>query len=39
METTGGDASWINEENEKHNIIIYNMVRTGLLVSNKDENK
>ena len=27
METTGGDISWINGKNERHNRIIHNMVR------------
>ena len=31
METTGGDASWINVNNEGHNRSIHNMVRAGLL--------
>ena len=35
VETTGGDASWINENNEKHNISIHNIVRAGLIDSNQ----
>ena len=31
METTGGDTSWINRNNERHNIRIQNMVRAGLI--------
>ena len=31
METTGEYASWINEENEQHNIIIPKMVIAGLI--------
>ena len=37
METTGGDASWINGKNERHNRSIHNMVRSGLLDSNQHE--
>ena len=37
METTGGDVSWINKKNERNNIIIHNMVRSGLIDSNKHE--
>ena len=39
METTGGDASWLNGKNERHTTSIHNMVREGLLESNKHENK
>ena len=38
METTDGDASWLNEKNERHNTIIYNMVIAGLLDSNQHAN-
>ena len=34
METNGGDTSWLNRNNERHNIRIHNMVREGLTVSN-----
>ena len=40
METTGGDLSWLNVKNERHNISIHNMVISGHLDSNqhtKDE--
>ena len=33
------DASRINVNNERHGIIIHNMVRSGLLDSNQHENK
>ena len=39
METTGGDALWINGKNEIQNISIDNMVIEGLLDSNQYENK
>ena len=39
IETTGGDASFLNGKNEGHNRIINNMVRSGLLESNQHENK
>ena len=39
METTGGDAYWLNGKNERHNIIIHNMERSALLDSNQHENK
>ena len=39
METTGGDASWINGNNERHNRSIHNMVISYLLDSNQHENK
>ena len=35
METTGGDASWLNGENKEHNRNIQNMVISGLLDSNQ----
>ena len=34
MENTGGDTSWINRNNERHNIRIQNMVRAGLIENN-----
>ena len=37
METTGGDASWINGNNERHNRSIHNMKRAGLPDSNQHE--
>ena len=37
METTGGDAYWLNGKNERHNRSIKNMVREGLLDINKHE--
>ena len=39
METTGGDVSWLNINNERHNRIIHNMVIAALLDSNKHKNK
>ena len=36
METTGGDSLWLNGNNERHNRSIHNMVRAGLLESNKN---
>ena len=39
METTGGDASWINGNNGRHNRSIHNMVRSSLLDINNHENK
>ena len=39
METPGGDTSWINGNNERHNRSIHNTVVAGLLDSNKHENK
>ena len=39
MELPGGDTSWINGNNERHNISIHNMVIAGLIDSNKYENK
>ena len=38
IETTGGNASWLNEKNKRHKIIIHNMIRAGLLGSNQNEN-
>ena len=32
METTGGDASWLNGKNLRHNIIIHNTEREALLI-------
>ena len=37
MENTGGDVSWPNKKNERHNIIIHNIVRAGLLDSSQHE--
>ena len=39
METTGGDASWINGNNEQPNRMIYNMLREGIIDINQHENK
>ena len=39
MENTGGDAYWLNGENERQNRRIHNMVREWLLDSNKNANK
>ena len=39
METTGGDVSWINGKNERHNRSINNMVISVLLDINQHENK
>ena len=39
METTGGYASWINGKNERHNRIVHNMIRSGLIDSNQHESK
>ena len=39
METTGGDAYCINENNERHNISIKNMVISGIIESNQHANK
>ena len=39
METTGGNASWLNGINEGNNKSIHKMVRPGLLDSNKHANK
>ena len=37
METTGGDSSWINGKNERHNRSINIMVISGLIDSNQHE--
>ena len=37
METTGGDASWINGNNKIHNRSIHTMVREGLVEDNQHE--
>ena len=37
METTGGYASYLNVNNETHNISIDKMVRSGLYCSNQHE--
>ena len=39
METTGGDASWLNGNNKRHNRSIHNMVRAALLYIHQHENK
>ena len=39
IETTGGDASWINEKNKRHNRSIHKMASSGLLASNQHANK
>ena len=39
METNGGDASWINGNNEIHNRSIHNMVIADPLDSNQHANK
>ena len=39
METTGGDASWINGNNERQNRSIQHMEISGLLDRNQHENK
>ena len=39
METTGGDASWLNKKHIINNISINNMVISGLLDSNQHANK
>ena len=39
MESTGGDASWLKGKNVRHNGIIHNMVRAGLLDRNKHAKK
>ena len=35
METNGGDAPWISEKNERHNISIHRMIKAGLLYNYK----
>ena len=37
METTGGDASWLNVNNERHYRNFYNMVISVLIDSNQNE--
>ena len=37
METNGGDAYWINVDNERHNRRIKNIIISGLLGSNQHE--
>ena len=39
METTGGDASCLIGNNERHNTIIHNMVRAGLFDNTQHGNK
>ena len=39
MEITGGNASWINGNNERHSKSIHNMVGAGLLDSNQHAKK
>ena len=39
METTGGDESWINGNNERQNRSIHNMVISGLLYINQHAKK
>ena len=39
MENTGGDSPWINGKNERNKRSIQNMVRSGLIESNKHSNK
>ena len=39
METTGGDAYFINEKNEIHNRSIHNMEGAGIIGSNHHVNK
>ena len=39
MENTVSDLSWLNGKNERHNIIIHNMVREGLIDSIQHENR
>ena len=38
METTCGDASWINGKNKQHNRIIHNMIKVGLIGGNQHKN-
>ena len=35
MQATGGDASWLNGKNKRHNRIINNIVKEGLLDNNQ----
>ena len=37
MQTTSGNLSWINDNNERHNRRINNMVRAGLIDSDQHE--
>ena len=39
METTGGDAYWLNGNNERHNRSIHNKLGTCILDINQHENK
>ena len=39
METTGGDSSYSNGNNQRQNKIIHNMVREGLIYSDQHKNK
>ena len=39
IKTTDGDASWLNGKNAIHNRSIQNILRSGLLHSNKHANK
>ena len=39
METTSGDASWLNGNNKIHNISIHTIVRAGLLDSNQHKER
>ena len=39
METTGGDASWMNGKNKIHNKSIHKMVKSGLLDKNQHAKK
>ena len=39
METTGGDASWLNGKNETHNRRIHKMIISVLIEINKNTNK
>ena len=39
MENNGDDSSWIDVDNERKNISIPDMVRSGLTDSNQHENK
>ena len=38
MEATGVDASWLNGNNERHNISIHNIVIAALIYSNHHNN-
>ena len=37
METTGGDASWLNGKNKRQKISIHNMVISGIIDTNQHE--